>query len=99
MALIKLTISIVLTTIMVLTIQSNKKGEGRGHTINVPLDEGLCDDDMIDVYRSVTTAVLDAIKPDVILMQCGVGKYYYLFFYYLFLVLLLLFIRLFSLSA
>jgi len=52
-------------------IEESGFGSGEGHTINVPLEEGLEDDQMIEIYSDITSKVVRAYKPEVIVLQCG----------------------------
>lgn len=46
-------------------------GEGRGYTVNIPLDAGATDADYDVVYRKVTVPVLSQFKPRLTLISAG----------------------------
>lgn len=46
-------------------------GDGRGYTVNVPLDVGAVDDDYRLVFAEVVGPVLHAFRPDVVLVSAG----------------------------
>jgi len=46
-------------------------GEGRGFTINIPLDAGARDDDYQLVYSTIAVPVLDQFRPELTLVSAG----------------------------
>jgi acetoin utilization deacetylase AcuC-like enzyme len=46
-------------------------GEGRGFTVNVPMEAGCTDDDYALVYRAVVAPVLEQFAPDLLLVSAG----------------------------
>lgn len=47
------------------------RGEGRGFTVNVPLEVGAVDDDYRVVFERVVVPVLHQFKPDLLLVSAG----------------------------
>jgi acetoin utilization deacetylase AcuC-like enzyme len=50
-------------------------GEGRGFTVNVPMEVGSTDEDYRVVFRDVVTPVVRAFSPDVLLVSAGVDAH------------------------
>eukprot|EP00388_Colpodella_angusta_P002994 GDKJ01010660.1.p1 GENE.GDKJ01010660.1~~GDKJ01010660.1.p1 ORF type:complete len:557 (+),score=104.05 GDKJ01010660.1:67-1737(+) len=50
---------------------SGPQGEGRGYTLNVPLDQGCSDQSFMYVFKPIFSAVFDRYKPGAIVLQCG----------------------------
>ena len=46
-------------------------GEGRGYTVNVPLEAGATDDDYALVHRAVVGPVLNEFAPELVLVSAG----------------------------
>ena len=47
------------------------EGEGRGFTLNVPLEAGATDGDYLHVFEEVITPALDAFRPELVLVSAG----------------------------
>lgn len=52
------------------------EGEGRGFTINVPLQAGHGDRDYINIFRRILEPVADIYKPQLVLVSAGFDTYY-----------------------
>ena len=50
-------------------------GDGRGYSINVPLEPDTDDDLYLDAFESVVPHVLSWFQPDVLVVQCGVDAH------------------------
>ena len=50
-------------------------GDGRGYSINVPLEPDTDDDLYMDAFESVVPHVLSWFQPDVLVVQCGVDAH------------------------
>ncbi|RHY92165.1 hypothetical protein DYB31_001894 [Aphanomyces astaci] len=48
------------------------RGAGRHRNLNVPLDDGITDDQFLEVFELVVQAVADAFEPSHVVMTCGV---------------------------
>ena len=46
-------------------------GRGRGHTINLPLSVEATDDEIYWLHRRITVPVLEAFRPDLLLISAG----------------------------
>mmetsp|Transcript_5740 Transcript_5740/g.6380 ORF Transcript_5740/g.6380 Transcript_5740/m.6380 type:complete len:409 (+) Transcript_5740:213-1439(+) len=46
-------------------------GPGKKYSINVPLKEGIDDQNFVNLFKSVITDVIQTFKPGVIVLQCG----------------------------
>jgi histone deacetylase 3 len=44
---------------------------GRYYTVNVPLKDGISDDQYVDVFKHVISDVMDYFRPSAIVLQCG----------------------------
>ena len=53
------------------------KGEGKGYAINVPLLDGLTDDDFREIYKNVMENVRQRFRPEVVVLQCGADSLAY----------------------
>ncbi|KAI9659024.1 MAG: histone deacetylase [Bathelium mastoideum] len=49
----------------------NPNNPGAHHSLNVPLKDGIDDDEYIDLFDTVTGAALAAYRPSAIVLQCG----------------------------
>ncbi|KAF2454552.1 hypothetical protein BDY21DRAFT_290979 [Lineolata rhizophorae] len=49
----------------------HSRDEGAHHALNVPLDDGIDDEQYGDLFRRITGAVIDAFDPGAIVLQCG----------------------------
>jgi acetoin utilization deacetylase AcuC-like enzyme len=47
------------------------QGDGRGFTLNVPLEAGATDGDYLHVFEEVITPALDAFRPELVLVSAG----------------------------
>jgi acetoin utilization protein AcuC len=47
------------------------EGDGRGYNVNVPLPAGTDDDTFIFAFKQIVPPLLDAYKPDVIVLEIG----------------------------
>ncbi len=52
------------------------KGEllGRGYSLNVPLDEGIDDEQYLGLFRPTLDAVMRSFQPGAIVLQCGASQ-------------------------
>lgn len=50
-------------------------GEGRGFTVNLPLEAGAGDADLDEAFRAVALPVLDRFRPELVLVSAGVDAY------------------------
>jgi acetoin utilization deacetylase AcuC-like enzyme len=46
-------------------------GEGRGYTLNIPLEAGCTDADYVAVFRALVTPVLEQFDPDLMIVSAG----------------------------
>jgi acetoin utilization deacetylase AcuC-like enzyme len=46
-------------------------GDGRGYTVNLPLDAGASDADLDEAYRTVAVPILDRFRPELVLVSAG----------------------------
>lgn len=51
------------------------KGEGEGHTVNVPLPGGQGDSDFIGIYQDLLEPIAEQFRPDLILVSAGFDIY------------------------
>ena len=47
------------------------ENEGQFYSLNVPLDEGLTDEQYIDLFKVIITKTVDSYQPGAIVLQCG----------------------------
>lgn len=50
-------------------------GDGEGFTVNLPIPAGMGDADLVHLYRSVVEPVVDAYRPELILVSAGFDTY------------------------
>ncbi|KAL1509325.1 hypothetical protein ABEB36_004087 [Hypothenemus hampei] len=55
------------------TGSSEEKGKGKGtyYSLNVPLKDGIKNQNYIEVFNSIFPLVISKFKPDVLIVQCG----------------------------
>ena len=44
---------------------------GKGHTLNIPIDDGIDDDQYKWLFKTITGSVVDKYRPDAIVLQSG----------------------------
>ena len=47
------------------------EGQGKGFTVNVPLQSGIENLSYVNLFKRVMTRVMDSYRPDVVVVQCG----------------------------
>ena len=47
------------------------EGPGKGHTVNIPLPVGVCDDAYLEAFHTIVPPLVDAYYPDVFVLQLG----------------------------
>lgn len=50
-------------------------GRGEGHTVNVPLDRGMGDRELIHVINQLADPLAQAFEPEIIMVSCGFDLY------------------------
>jgi acetoin utilization deacetylase AcuC-like enzyme len=51
-------------------------GEGKGYTVNLPLPQGTGDDTFIPLYERIVSPVLEAYRPELVLVSAGFDAYF-----------------------
>jgi len=46
-------------------------GKGRNYSINVPLNDGIDDENYLAIFKPVVSRIIEMFRPGVIVMQCG----------------------------
>jgi acetoin utilization protein AcuC len=57
-------------------LNENGKGEGKGYALNVPLLPGTIDTIFLDVFGKLVPQIMDAYRPDKIVIQNGVDMHF-----------------------
>lgn len=47
------------------------KGKGKGHSINLPLKQGIGDERFLSAFKSATQSAVEAFDPQAVVVQCG----------------------------
>lgn len=50
---------------------TDPSNRGKGHALNIPLQDGISDQQYTHLFRTVTGAVIQKYQPEAILLQCG----------------------------
>ena len=48
--------------------------QGKGYAVNMPLKDGITDDQYLQLFREVVGAAAARFQPSAIVMQCGAGS-------------------------
>ncbi len=51
-------------------------GEGKGYTVNVPMEPGMGDDEFIRIFEEILKPIIDQYKPEFILVSAGFDIYF-----------------------
>ena len=51
-------------------------GDGRGYTVNVPMEPGMGDDEFIQIFEEILKPIIDQYKPEFILVSAGFDIYF-----------------------
>jgi len=51
-------------------------GDGRGYTVNVPMEPGMGDDEFIRIFEEILKPIIDQYKPEFILVSAGFDIYF-----------------------
>lgn len=51
-------------------------GEGKGYTVNVPMEPGMGDDEFIRIFEEILKPIIDQYKPKFILVSAGFDIYF-----------------------
>ncbi|WP_457559696.1 acetoin utilization protein AcuC [Candidatus Harpocratesius sp.] len=57
-------------------LNENGKGNGKGYALNVPFLPGTFDRLYLEAFERIVPAVMDAYRPDFLVMQCGVDTHF-----------------------
>ena len=49
------------------------RAQGRGYSVNVPLSEGLEDDQFHSLFKPIIRRVMEVFAPGAVVLQCGEG--------------------------
>ncbi|MHA1512529.1 MAG: acetoin utilization protein AcuC [Candidatus Hodarchaeales archaeon] len=52
------------------------KGEGIGHSINMPLFPGTCDDQYIEIFEKIIPCIWEEYDPEFVIWQCGADGHF-----------------------
>ncbi|KAF2465367.1 putative histone deacetylase [Lindgomyces ingoldianus] len=50
---------------------NDPSSRGKGHTLNIPLEDGIDDDQYKWLFKTITGAVVEKYQPEAIVLQCG----------------------------
>ncbi|OCK76432.1 histone deacetylase 3 [Lepidopterella palustris CBS 459.81] len=50
---------------------SDPANRGKGHTLNIPIEDGIDDEQYMWLFRTITGAVNEKYRPNAIVLQCG----------------------------
>ena len=45
--------------------------QGRGYSVNVPLDTGCTDEQYLGLFKPIMTKVMEVFQPGAVVLQCG----------------------------
>ena len=51
-------------------------GDGKGYTVNVPMEPGMGDDEFIRIFEEILKPIIDQYKPEFILVSAGFDIYF-----------------------
>jgi acetoin utilization deacetylase AcuC-like enzyme len=51
-------------------------GEGKGYTVNVPMEPGMGDDEFVRIFEEILKPIIDQYKPEFILVSAGFDIYF-----------------------
>jgi histone deacetylase 1/2 len=58
-------------------IESIGEGQGKYHSINVPLKPGMTDETYFELFKKVLDRVMQSYRPDAVVIQCGADSLSY----------------------
>ena len=52
-------------------LKESGRGEGEGHSLNIPIPRELCDEDFFHLYREISVPLMERFRPELILVCAG----------------------------